>query len=103
MNGPEIALALALRLWHKTAVPVFVERFMLPLFAGAVIVLALSNPMGFDRVQRITGTIAVIFAAYFFAHTIYKQSQPKQELFRVDITGSLYIGSDQLKDRPLIW
>jgi hypothetical protein len=59
-------------------VPVFLERFVLPLFVGAVILLGITNPMGFDRVQRITGAIALIFAAYFVAHTVYS-SQPKPQ------------------------
>ena len=56
--------------------PIFVERFLLPLFAGAVILLALSNPMGFDKAQRVAGSIATIALAYFCAHTIYKRTHP---------------------------
>src|ERR1700691_4297975 len=65
-------LAFAHNLWHKSAVPVFLERFILPAFAACVVVIALTNPMGFDLTQRITGTAALILAAYFVAHTIYK-------------------------------
>jgi hypothetical protein len=64
------------RLWHKTVVPVFLEKFILPLFAAAVIILALTNPMGFDRTQRITGSFALIFLAYFVARTVYKKTHP---------------------------
>ena len=63
-------------MWHKTPAPVFIERFILPLFSAVVILLAFTNPMGFDRTQRITGVAGVIFLAYFFAHTAYKKSQP---------------------------
>lgn len=56
--------------------PIFLERFVLPLFAGAVILLAIANPMKFDMVQRVTGTLALIFAAYFVAHTVYKGNHP---------------------------
>jgi hypothetical protein len=52
--------------------PVFLERFVLPLFAAGVVLLAATNPMGFDTTQRVTGTVALIFAAYFVAHTVYK-------------------------------
>jgi len=65
-------------LWHNSAVPVFLEKFVLTLFAGAVIVLALTNPMKFDTTQRITGTVALIFAAYFVAQTIYKRNEKKK-------------------------
>lgn len=66
-------------IWHKTSVPVFLERFVLPLFAAAVVLLAVTNPMGADRTQRITGTVALIFAAYFVAHTAYKAPRPPSE------------------------
>ena len=74
MTLRRIALAIAESVWHKSAVPIFIERFVLPLFAAAVILLALSNPMGFDTTQRITGALALIFAAYFVAHTLHKWS-----------------------------
>lgn len=54
--------------------PVFLERFLLPLFAAAVLAIALTNPMRFDRTQRVTGSFALIFAAYFVAHTTFKLS-----------------------------
>jgi hypothetical protein len=72
MTPRRIALAIVESVWHKSAVPIFIERFLLPLFAAAVILLALSNPMGFDTTQRITGALALIFAAYFVAHTLHK-------------------------------
>ena len=59
-------------IWHKTSVPVFLERFVLPLFAASVGLLAWSNPMGFDTTQRVTGAITLVFAAYFVGHTVYK-------------------------------
>jgi|ERR1039458_4482780 hypothetical protein len=75
-SGRKIALAIADCLWHKSSVPLFIERFVLPLFATAVILLALSNPMGFDIQQRVSGALALICAAYFLAHTIHKRSLP---------------------------
>lgn len=63
-------------IWHKTSVPVFLERFILPLFAAGVVLLAATNPMGFDTTQRVTGTVTLIFAAYFAAHTVYKITKP---------------------------
>jgi hypothetical protein len=60
-------------------VPIFVERFLLPLFAGALVALAVTNPMGFDKTQRTTGVLALFFAAYFAAHTIYVSSHKPVE------------------------
>jgi hypothetical protein len=55
-------------------VPVFLEKFVLPLFATTVVLLAWTNPMGFDTTQRVTGALALIFAAYFVGHTVYKST-----------------------------
>jgi hypothetical protein len=66
----------ALWIWHKTSVPIFLERFVLTVFAAAVVLVAFTNPMGFDKTQRITGAIALIFAAYFVAHTVHKFPKP---------------------------
>lgn len=56
--------------------PIFIERFVLPLFVATVVALAWTNPMGFDVQQRISGALTLIFAAYFLAHTIYKGPVP---------------------------
>jgi hypothetical protein len=34
--------------------------------------------MGFDKTQRITGAIAIIFLAYFVAHTIHRYNESKK-------------------------
>jgi hypothetical protein len=67
-----------LYLWHNSAVPVFLERFILPVFAAIVIILAVTNPMEFDKTQRITGAIAIIFLAYFVAHTVHRFNESKK-------------------------
>jgi hypothetical protein len=56
-------------------VPIFLERFILPVFAAVVVLLALTNPMKFDTTQRITGVLALLFAAYFVAHTAHKHGK----------------------------
>lgn len=64
-------------IWHETAVPIFIERFVLPLFATLVVLLAVTNPMQFDPTQRVTGTIAIIALAIFVAHSLHKSNRPK--------------------------
>lgn len=66
-------------LWYKTAVPVFLERFVLAICAAGIIALII-NPMKFDGTQRITLVIAIAFFAYFVAHTIYVTSKPPRDL-----------------------
>jgi hypothetical protein len=56
-------------------VGIFLERFLLPAFATAVIAVAITNPMNFDIAQRISGCLALIFAAYFVAHTAHKMNK----------------------------
>jgi hypothetical protein len=66
-------LAIADRLWHKSQVPIFIERFVLPVFVALVIALAVTNPMGLDIQQRVSGALGLICLAYFLGHTIHKQ------------------------------
>jgi hypothetical protein len=42
MNRPNPLLAFVGRLWHKLAMPIFVERFVLPVLA-AVLILVLGS------------------------------------------------------------
>ncbi len=51
---------------------------MLPVFVAIVIILAGTNPMGFDKTQRITGAIAVVFLAYFVAHTVHRYNETRK-------------------------
>jgi hypothetical protein len=67
-------------LWYKTAVPVFIERFLLPVFAAVLILLAFSNPMNFDWTQRITLGVALLLIAYFLAHTLHLHNTKEKEL-----------------------
>ena len=38
--------------------------------AAITVLIITTNPMKFDWTQRITGGLALIFASYFFAHTV---------------------------------
>jgi hypothetical protein len=93
-DGNRIALATVI--WHKTAVPIFIERFILPAFAALVILLAVTNPMGLDKTQRILGSFVVIAMAYLCAHSIYKKTLPlplptPAPLYSVDVVQALTV------------
>ena len=62
------------QLWHKTVVPVFLEKFILPVFSAAVIILALTNPIGLDPKQRIVGSLLLILLAYCVSRAVNKQT-----------------------------
>ena len=56
--------------------PIFLEKVILPLFVAIVVVVAITNPMKLDVVQRVTGAVAILMTAYFVAHTLHKKNQP---------------------------
>jgi hypothetical protein len=55
--------------------PVYLERFVIPILAASVITIILLNPFKWDAQQRITLFFGVSFLAYFFAYTSYKTRQ----------------------------
>jgi hypothetical protein len=81
-------------------VPVFLEKFVLPLFAATVVLLAWTNPMGFDTTQRVTGALALIFAAYFVGHTVYKTSAKGSTAITSPISGPTTQPQSQTKTEP---
>lgn len=53
----------------------FLERFILALLVALAVALMFANPFKFDRTQRITLMVAVVFLAYFVAHTAQKANR----------------------------
>ncbi len=52
-------------LWHKTAVPIFIERYLFTILAAFVAGgLVLANPMGLDTTQRTILVIITQVASY---------------------------------------
>jgi len=73
MNKPSAYLsAIARFLWYKTAVPVFIERYLLGLLGSATLLVLVVNPMNFDWIQRITLGVAILALAAFFAQTLHR-------------------------------
>jgi hypothetical protein len=52
--------------------PVFLERFVLPILAAIVMGVCMLNPWKWDWNQRISLGLSMIFLAYFFAYTSYQ-------------------------------
>jgi len=61
---------------YDTSVPVFLERYLLPLAVAVTVLIVFTNPMNFDWTQRITGGLAILFAAGFVAQTAHKLNSP---------------------------
>jgi hypothetical protein len=55
--------------------PVFLERFVLPVLATAVITVIWLNPFRWDWQQRISLLLGVLFLAYFLGYTSYKSTR----------------------------
>lgn len=67
--------------------PVFLERFFVPLCVAAVGFLVL-NQFNLDRHQRGSLLIAVIALAYFASHTVFKAAQQRQAAATVATTST---------------
>jgi hypothetical protein len=52
--------------------PVFLERFVLPVLAGSIIAIIVLNPFKLDWQQRLSLAVGVLALAYFVGHTIHK-------------------------------
>jgi hypothetical protein len=65
------------RIWYESYVPVFLEKFVLPVLAASVIAVIAINPFKWDWWQRTSLFLGVLFLAYFVAYTVYK-SVPKE-------------------------
>lgn len=86
-SGVLVLLRFLRWLWYKTAVPIFLERFVLAVCAAGIIALII-NPMKFDNTQRATLSLAIVFFAYFVAHTVYVTAKPSKDLVALKERGS---------------
>jgi hypothetical protein len=58
--------------WDWSYMPVFLERFVLPILATLVVAVIFLNPLKFDRQQQLSLLLAVVGIAYFVGHTLHK-------------------------------
>ena len=58
------------RIWYESAVPIFLERFILPVLAAGLIAVIVLNPFKLDGHRRVALLVVVIGLAYFVARTI---------------------------------
>lgn len=54
--------------------PIFLERFVLPVLVTLIITVILLNPFKFDRQQQVALGLATVALAYFVAHSVYRAS-----------------------------
>lgn len=63
------------KIWYESYLPVFLEKFVLPVLAASVVALIVLNPLKWDWRQRISLFLGVLFLAYFVAYTLYKSTR----------------------------
>jgi hypothetical protein len=73
----EIQIDPLLKIWYESYVPVFLEKFVLPVLAASIIAIIVLNPFNLDRQQRISLLIGVLAIAYFVGYSLYKGSAAK--------------------------
>jgi hypothetical protein len=66
-------------LWHKSYVPIYIERFLLPILATIAVSVIILNPIGMDTTQKVTLSATVLLFAFFLAYTLHKYNESKSE------------------------
>src|ERR1035437_224408 len=54
--------------------PIFVERYMLPVLATLTVILAVTNPMRWGWKPRFTGGLAVCITAYLISRVLHRHN-----------------------------
>jgi hypothetical protein len=62
------------KIWYEPYLPIFLEKFVLPILAAVVVAVILINPLKWDWQQRGSLFIAVLSLAYFFAYSLHKST-----------------------------
>jgi hypothetical protein len=83
-------------------VPVFLEKYLLPLATALTVLVVFTNPMNFDWAQRTTAGLAVFFAACFVAHTVHKLNNPPKPITAFEsVQREVRAREAELKNTPL--
>jgi len=79
-------------------VPIFIERFLLPILATLVTGVCLFNPWKWDWHQRISLFLGVAFLVYFFAYTSFRSKSAATALPTIESpqkSGNAITGGDK--------
>jgi hypothetical protein len=63
------------RIWWESSVPVFLEKYVLPVLATVTTALVFMNPMKFDWSSRIALFIGVLAIAYLLSHQLHLRNE----------------------------
>ena len=67
--------SLADRIWYESSVPVFGEKFVLPVLAAAVMAIVILNPMKWDWQSRLALFIGITAFAFLLSHQIHLRNE----------------------------
>ena len=62
-------------LWHESYMPVFLERYVLPILVTLTVGVCVFNPWKWDWNQRISFLLGVACLAYFFSYTSHHSKE----------------------------
>jgi hypothetical protein len=63
------------RIWWETEVPVFLEKFILPILTTSIAVLTWTNPLKFDWQSRIGLCIGLFALAFVASHQLHLRNE----------------------------
>ena len=74
---------------------IFLERFILPILVGLIVVISVTNPMELEKNQRIFGTLAILAIAGIIAYSIhhFNHKNLKSLGYRTTL-GTGFLGAD---------
>jgi hypothetical protein len=87
-------------LWHNSAVPVWLERFVLVVLATTFGGIVLLNTLKLDNIQRIGLGIAILGLSVYVAQTIHLFNQSKAPTFSPPISAPPAKQDTPQKDQP---
>jgi len=68
-------VSLAERIWYESSVPVFGEKFVLPVLATAVMAIVILNPMKWDWQSRLALFVGITAFAFLLSHQIHLRNE----------------------------
>jgi hypothetical protein len=63
------------RIWYESSVPVYLEKYLLPILATITTGIVLLNPMKFDIPSRIALFIAISAFAFLISHQLHLRNE----------------------------
>jgi hypothetical protein len=91
------------RIWYQCHVPVFLEKFLLPVLVTVGSAILVVNPMKFDWQSRISLFVGLLAIGYFVSHQLHLRNEalragtppPSSSASPIQISGPASTSGDQ--------